>query len=982
VSNTTAIDVGGAGERYEAAWNASWSLDTVNRFLEEGWPAADAEARRGLLAEFAVRDLDLHLQHGDPVSAADYLHRYPDLRADPDTVRRLREIEASRRGRSTPGLPVVPGYEILGELGKGGMGVVYKARQSDLDRHCALKMILASEQTADETLARFHTEAEAIARLQHPNIVQVFQVGDHQGRPFLALEFCPGGTLEKKLAGTPLLPREAAALVRTLAEAMQAAHQANVIHRDLKPANVLLAADGTPKVTDFGLARKLDDRGQTRTGAILGTPSYMAPEQAAGRKEVGPSADVYALGVILYECLTGRPPFKAAEVYETLTQVIANDPVPPRRLNPQVPADLETICLKCLHKVPARRYATARELADDLGRFLEGRPIQARPVGYMERTWRLGRRHPWAAAFGLAVVSGGLATCILWYIAAANAVQARESAERARAETLQHLIASAQNRLARGLLGQAEEDYDQALAIAAEEEQRPIQVQRLRCLFAFGRWDRLRAELERLSACPDLTPQQRAEVLLHQGDLDLWQTGDDRQRRGLDRLRQAVALDALAPADQAYARGLLAEGPKTALAAFEEAVLADGYHLRANAALLLELCFNGQFDQARRRARFMQAAFPREPVVPYGLAAMATLEDDQPARRRHRDELARLVDPVRMPGLDEALRVLEAAVRFRLSSVGGAARDPTARVRAAWKAPGGLLGGLAGLFRPSVPQVFRHEGVGPAVGIGSPLLRRPQKLVEDLGTADWHLGQGQLAEAEKILVAAGRERSESLLYFLMGRIHIVRGREALERGDGQRWIEEYGLAHEQLARAVDAPAVVSNDQSQRMAAWGWLLLEAPWAWQSRRTRALTGCTTVLAGQPLLALVPLLHGQNDPVSLPPPADGHILRRLLEPSRGPDPDRAQLLPGLVYWMDPDEARYLLFCWRRDEPGEVKPYQVQAKLELWYGNPRGALDWVQRGLAIRRGDAELRKLEGQARAALSPAVPPPPTSSRPGG
>jgi serine/threonine-protein kinase len=203
----------------------------------------------------------------------------------------------------------MPGYEIIRELGRGGMGVVYQARQTKLNRPVALKMILSGSHAGADDLTRFQTEAEAIARLRYPNIVQVYEVGEYEGKPFFSLEFCGGGSLEKKLNGTPLPPKDAAALVETLARAMQAAHEQHVIHRDLKPANVLFAEDGAPKVTDFGLAKKLDEAGQTQSGAIMGTPSYMAPEQAGGKSaEIGPLADVYALGAILYECLTGRRP--------------------------------------------------------------------------------------------------------------------------------------------------------------------------------------------------------------------------------------------------------------------------------------------------------------------------------------------------------------------------------------------------------------------------------------------------------------------------------------------------------------------------------------------------------------------------------------------------------------------------------------------------------------------------------------------------
>jgi WD40 repeat protein len=305
----------------------------------------------------------------------------------------------------TGGPPAVPGYEILGELGRGGMGVVYKAHQLKLARLVALKMILAGGHAGPDDLTRFRAEAEAVARLSHPNIVQIFEVDDLAGLPYFSLEFCPGGSLDQKLKGTPLPPAQAATLVETLARAVHAAHLKGVVHRDLKPANVLLAEDGTPKITDFGLAKRLGEAGRTATGAVLGTPSYMAPEQAAGgSQEIGPPADTYALGAILYECLTGRPPFRATTPLDTILQVLHDEPVPPTRLQGTLPRDLETVCLKCLHKDPAKRYASALELAEDLGRFLRGEPVHARPVGRAERLGRWCRRNPVTAALTGAVV--------------------------------------------------------------------------------------------------------------------------------------------------------------------------------------------------------------------------------------------------------------------------------------------------------------------------------------------------------------------------------------------------------------------------------------------------------------------------------------------------------------------------------------------------------------------------------------------------
>jgi WD40 repeat protein len=321
------------------------------------------------------------------------------------------------------------GYVIEKELGRGGMGVVYLARQTKLDRPCALKMILAGEHAGAGQRERFLTEAQAIARLQHPGIVQVYEVGEHRGHLFMALELCAGGSLDQRLQDRLPTALEAAAMVRALALAMQVAHEARVIHRDLKPSNVLIAGDGTLKITDFGLAKKLDQADQTRTGEVMGTPGYMPPEQARGAKDLGPTVDVYALGAILYACLTGRPPFRAATTAETLWQVLRTEPVPPRQLNPAVPRDLETICHKCLQKDPARRYASARDLADDLKRFLDGRPIQARPVGVLERGYRWVRRNPLVASLSAAVVLVLLAGI---GVASYYAVQASIEAEKYR----------------------------------------------------------------------------------------------------------------------------------------------------------------------------------------------------------------------------------------------------------------------------------------------------------------------------------------------------------------------------------------------------------------------------------------------------------------------------------------------------------------------------------------------------------------------
>lgn len=316
-------------------------------------------------------------------------------------------------------------YDVVAELGRGGMGVVYQARHHGLDRFVAIKMILAGGYASEESVRRLRTEAEAVARLQHPNVVQIYDVGEHDGQPFLVLEYLEGGNLAQRVAGKPQSPRVAAQLIQTLSRTIDYAHANGILHRDLTPSNVLLseisakrakdpetgALDidlerATPKITDFGLAKRLDDGvGHTRTGAVMGTPGYMSPEQAMGNAEViGPSCDIYSLGAMLYELLTGRPPFVGETALDTLEQVIRQEPVPPTRLHPKVPRDLETICLKCLEKEPAKRYATAGEIADDLERYRKGEPILARRAGTVLRLWRWSKRRPAAAALILVSV--------------------------------------------------------------------------------------------------------------------------------------------------------------------------------------------------------------------------------------------------------------------------------------------------------------------------------------------------------------------------------------------------------------------------------------------------------------------------------------------------------------------------------------------------------------------------------------------------
>lgn len=302
---------------------------------------------------------------------------------------------------ASPSCSTFGNYEVIELIGEGGMGVVYKASQKNLNRIVALKMIRSGSLASESEVRRFRSEAQAAAKLQHPSVVAIHEVGEQDGRLFFSMDYIEGQSLAQLVEDAPLAPNLAARYVRTIAEAVHYAHRCGILHRDLKPANILIDVKGQPRITDFGLAKQMEiDSDLTVSGAILGTPSYMPPEQASGKgKEIGPASDVYSLGAILYHLLTGRPPFRADTPLDILRQVVETDPASPRFLNSKVPRDLETICLKCMNKEPLRRYSTAQELADELGRFLNKAPIHARPLNWTERMWRWCRRNPVVASF-------------------------------------------------------------------------------------------------------------------------------------------------------------------------------------------------------------------------------------------------------------------------------------------------------------------------------------------------------------------------------------------------------------------------------------------------------------------------------------------------------------------------------------------------------------------------------------------------------
>jgi serine/threonine-protein kinase len=411
-----------ACDRFEAAWRGGERPDLA-AFLA----GAEGDARQDLFEELLALDREFRRAAGELPDDGWYRERFPEFRdviedtfarsgSDPLTIRarRLRDTDATRI--RTEGEPVWPGpvedtfgalhaagYEVVEELGRGGMGVVYRAYQVALNRHVALKVIRSAGFASEAERRRFQSEAEAVAQLDHPHIIPVFEVGESRGLHYFSMRLISGSSLDKRRDGYARDVRAAAGLVATVAEAIQHAHQRGILHRDLKPANILVDDRGEPYVTDFGLARRVESDGDlTQTGVIVGTPSYMSPEQTTGGKGTLTTAtDVYGLGAILYALLTGRAPHAGSSFVETLDLIREVMPEPPSKLNPRVPRDLNIICLKCLEKDPRRRYASAQDLAEDLRRWLSGEPIGARPVGPSTRAWMWCRRHPLPAALGM-----------------------------------------------------------------------------------------------------------------------------------------------------------------------------------------------------------------------------------------------------------------------------------------------------------------------------------------------------------------------------------------------------------------------------------------------------------------------------------------------------------------------------------------------------------------------------------------------------
>ena len=664
------------GECFEKAWRPDQPPAPFGPYL----PPPGSALRPAILCDLCIRDLDLRFLHGLTVRVEDYLERYPELQDDRAALLDLVQAEYDQRRHREPGpdfeeyrrrfptladdlsgrpagFPHVPGFTLEAELGRGGMGIVYKAKDHVLGRTVALKMIRHDAAVTDEQRHRFRREAEAVARLRHPNIIQIHHVGEHDDHAYLAFEYVEGGSLEKQLDGTPWPARPAAQLVETLARAIEHCHGYDIIHRDLKPANILMQRDEgrgargegpdpsslaprpsplvpTPKIADFGLAKRLGhDSAHTASGAVLGTPSYMAPEQADGKsRAVTPATDVYALGAILYELLTGRPPFKAETPLLTLKQVVEAEPVRPRLLNPAVPRDLETICLKCLQKEPAKRFASALTLAEDLHCFRERRPIRARPTPWWERMWRWCRRNPGKASSG-AVVAATL--CFLVILLVLYLHNARLAAARAAA--------------ARGEWRTALGSYESLIHGVYCPGRTHLEVERLPGFLAVNDRERFAQQVQRLAARDDLGADT-AQVKLLLGEFYLCQP--DRQEEARRLIDEALAApEQLSESDRAYAQALISRSSNQVTALLQDAVERSPFHHRAHRAYLMARVMRGEFSEARQQAALMRKLFPDDPLTDYAEALLAILEGDRAAG------LARLAPLERKLGPDARAQV-------------------------------------------------------------------------------------------------------------------------------------------------------------------------------------------------------------------------------------------------------------------------------------------------------------------------------------
>ena len=687
----------------------------------------------------------------------------------------------------------VPGYDILEELGRGGMGVVYKARHRRLQRLVALKMVLAGAHVGQIGLARFRAEAEAVAKLLHSNIVQIYETGEHEGRPYFSLEFVEGGSLDKRIGESPTSPRAAAQFVETLARAMEVAHQHGIVHRDLKPANILLAKLGSqssvvrnretdssslpadhwsrttvPKIADFGLVKRVgDDSSQTQSGAILGTPSYMAPEQAGGKnREIGPAVDIYSLGAILYELLVGRPPFKAGNPIDTVRQVIEQEPVPPRQLEPRVPHDLETICLKCLEKDPIRRFTSSAELADDLRRFVDGDPILARPTPAWERALKWSRRRPAIVALlGVTTLFVlGMVLFIVWHNVSLRGKLDVALAEERRARQREHDAVE-----------------EQRLSLVQQEGRKLFDSARV--AVAASDWSNARLHLEK--ALTTIGNEARVEDLREPAQTLLKQVEQELRVETDRRVSQARYQKFVKIRDEAQFLGTLYTGMD--LAANLEAARTSVHQALA--------VYGGSEEEARPRLDAYLNDTQKDEILGdcYQLLLILAETEAQSASDRK--------PPVREQYLRKALGFLEQAQRLGAPSRAFHLRrarylsmlgDRAEATQAEKAAQGAALDNALDHFLMA-DELYRREEFGEAIKEFDRVLEgKPGHFWAQYLNAICLLRQGRPAEARTLLSACLAQRSDFVWLYLL-------------RGFAQQELQAWGAADSDFQKASQMP---------------------------------------------------------------------------------------------------------------------------------------------------------------------------------
>jgi serine/threonine protein kinase len=750
--------------------------------------------------------------------------------------------QAAPSRRLLPGgpFPVLDGYEILEEVGRGAMGVVYRAVDLARRQIVAVKVISAGEFASSEEIERFHREGAAVANLgaDAAGVVRVFDHGVCRGLHYLSMEYVAGGPLSARLPELVHEPRETARIIAEVADAVERLHQQGLLHRDLKPANILLQqsetrnqksdkedsnhsdfgcriSDCVPLVTDFGLAKRIGDPTSTATGQLVGTPGFMAPEMIRHSKDATPAADIYSLGATLYACLTGGPPFKAATPFDTLKLVESGYPVSPLRLNHRSPAELQWICLKCLEKAPARRYARAADLAADLRRFLAGDstdPVKARPPSGPVRAWRLLRSHPrlsLGAGFILLLLLG---VAVVAVQQARHEKEQREAAGRAilaesqRAETERQAahattVFAARQLSRRGDWGHALEEYDRAIADGEADALR-LRVERLAGYFALNAYAKLTDELQALGRLElgELGPQ----VALTRGALLLCDSDGQGQGRAL--VREALAERQLlfSPADIAFAEALVADRIGQAIKALGRAVAADPFHYLAGSSLAIALAVAGQREEARRQAHFLHSAFPFSAMPEYTEAICDLLDGDRAALKADLARVAKKVpqeSQAKVARLEEFLSTIldlqDLAIRL------SAGEDMAHYALDAMQAPVLLLkakrlGGLPnaeplGLPIPGVTLLYRRilEIFATYVEVGIP------------ATA------GNLrSDALSRLEALNDDSPDAVLLLLAGVIHLRQAVDPVNRGDIPAARKQLEAAADLSTRAATAPCLV------------------------------------------------------------------------------------------------------------------------------------------------------------------------------